>query len=616
MQVDPEIIGKAVVASFGKFDHFRRARSRFMAQTVTRFYTRSRRGRSREEDRASPLNMMHTAVTTMVPNLVFNEPRSKARTDILAYRDYSESLELATDSVIRRVNLRMTLRKAVYDSIYMAGFVKTGLAQSNEIVPFDGNDIDIGQPYAERIDPDDMIMDPWARDWDAQTFIGNRYRMDLEDLQASGLYDPDELEKLSKQYQQTEIRRASELSGSEQNIENGEIRDFVDLCDVYLPREQLVVTLPYTKDGKADDFLRVAEYIGPDTGPYHMLGYTPVSDNIMPVAPAMVWYDLHVLGNRIARKLARQAERLKTVLAYQGEAEEDIEQIAEADDGETVRVQDVNMMKEVKYGGATPDAYTWMDWVKKNFSEQANSLDLLSGNGAQAPTATQSEMLQANTSVRLSDMQAQVYHFTAEIVRDIAYFLHTDPLIQLPLIKRQNGVDTQVTYTPEMRRGQFFDYTFSIEPYSMARPDPNTALRRKLEFATNVIPAAAQAAQMLGPGFVIGAFLKDIAKEVQIESADEWLRQPEIQQWIMLKAQMAATQGDPGKAGQGSPFQPQAMQGGMPPGFNPGQPNPGQMGPNGGISPDTEQAQAQQETSGDMQAGQKPSARALALVRG
>jgi hypothetical protein len=40
-----------------------------------------------------------------------------------------------------------------------------------------------------------------------------------------------------------------------------------------------------------------------------------------------------------------------------------------------------------------------------------------------------------------------------------------------------------------------------IEPFSMARPDPNTAVRRKIEFASSVIPAAAQAAMLLGPGF-------------------------------------------------------------------------------------------------------------------
>ena len=167
----------------------------------------------------------------------------------------------------------------------------------------------------------------------------------------------------------------------------------------------------------------------PPVAPYHMLGFAPVSNNILPVAPAGIWYDLHIFGNRIARKFARQSERLKRVLAYTPDAVEDAENIAEADDGETVRVADVNQLKEVTYGGAGNDAYNWIEWIKKNFGEQAGNSDLLQGTSTNAPTATQAEMLQANTSVRLSDMQGRVYDFTADVVGDLVFVLHTDPLI-------------------------------------------------------------------------------------------------------------------------------------------------------------------------------------------
>lgn len=604
MKIEPQTVSRAVNASFGKFDHFRKARGRFLSQMVGRFYT-NMKGQDKEDKRASPMNLLHSAVTTLVPNLVYNEPKTKVRSDILIYRPYAETLELATNFLVKRIDLRMTLRKAIYDAIFMAGFVKTGIASGDQFLTLDGVDVEIGQPYAERVDPDDIVLDPWARDWDEQSFIGNRYRANLDDLIETGLYEPDELIKLSKDYD-LKKRSASNLSGSVSG-EYDEVQRYVDLCEVYFPREQVIVTLPYyDSGGKADNFLRVADYNGPEKGPYHMLGFTPVSDNLMPVAPASIWYDLHILGNRIARKLARQAERLKRVLAYEGEAQEDVGEIADADDGETVRVNSVNNIKELTFGGAAPDSYQWMEWVKRAFSEQSGNSELLSGTDTNSPTLGQAEILQANTSVRLGDMQGMVYEFTATIARDLGYFLHTDPLIDLPLVKRVNGVDTQVYYTPEMREGTFFDYTFKVEPYSMARPDPNQAVRRKLEFATNVIPAATQAAMMLGPGFNIGAFLKSMAREVQLEEADEWLNDPQIQQWIAAKIQAAMMTGDPGKAGAGQmPAQP-AM-------FNPAQPVPSAMGPQGGISPETEQNQAQQEASGESQSGRgQPSANALA----
>jgi hypothetical protein len=609
MKITPENISRAVKASFTKFDHFRKSRELFMAQTVGRFYNRSNSRNGDPEKKASPLNLMNTAVTTLIPQLVFNRPKMKVGTGILLYRQYADMLGLATNDLVDRIKLRDTLRKVIFDAVYMAGFVKTGIAASDQYILMDGVEVAVGQPFAERVDPDNIILDPWAQEWREQSIIGDRFRVDVDDMEATGL-DMDDLRKMAKDKTNTRPD-VSKLSGKEGGGGEGQdIREFIELCEVYLPREKVIVTLPYYADGKADTFLKVMDYNGPDTGPYHMLGFTPVSNNLLPVAPAGLWYDLHQMGNKIARKLGRQADRLKRVLAYQGEAQEDVEGIADADDGETVRVQDVNLLKELTFGGASPEAYAWMEWVKRNFSEQAGSLDLLTGQGNSAPTLGQAEIAQANTSVKLGDMQSSVYDFTAEVGGDLAFDLHTDPLIELPLIQRKNGVEQQVVFTPEMRRGEFFHFTFAVEPFSMARPDPNTAVRRKMEFVTNAIPAAAQAAMMFGPGFRVGPFLKSLAKDVQMDDLDEWLDDASIQQWIMMKVQAAMMMGDPGKAGAGSASP--MMSPGMPSSFNPQQPVPASRGPQGGISPETEAAMAQQEASGESQAG-RPSARAMAM---
>jgi hypothetical protein len=610
MKIDPKTISRAVNVSIGKFDHLRKARGRFMQAASGRFFSKSSARLIGEDLKASPINLMYSAVGTLVPNLVYNDPKVQVTTQVLAYSDYASLLATATDDLSTRIDLRMTLRKAIYDAVFMAGFIKTGIAASDQFLTLDGVTMALGQPYAERIDPDDIIPDPSARDWRAQAFTGNKYRKALSALEAEGILDMDDLRRISKAHDQ---RNAADLMGtSEFDRKYDDVEEYVDLVDVYFPAEGIVVTLPYEKDALQDKFLNIADYAGPDTGPYHMLGFTPVSDNLMPVAPAGIWYDLHTLGNRIARKLARQAEREKSVLAYDHDAAEDAEKLADASDGESIAVDDVNKIKEVKYGGATPEAYQWMDWVKHQFSEQSGNSDLLSGVSTNSPTATQAEMLQANTSVRLADMQNIVYNFTAEVTRDLGFFLHTDPLIDLPLIQRVNGVQTQVHYTPEMRRGEFFHYVFKIKPFSMARPDPNMAVRRKLEFATNVIPAAANAAMMLGPGFKIGPFLRQMAQEVNLEGADEWLDDAAFQQHIMQQIQAAMMTGSPGKATQNAPTPPSPFQ---PPAFNPGQPNPSAMGPTGGISPNTEQAMAQQETAGEIQGLRQPSARAIALSR-
>lgn len=619
MQITPQNISKACNISFGKFDHFRRARGRFLSQMAGRFYSRTTPG-DREDRKAAPLNLLYTAVTTLVPNLVYNNPKVRVATDILPYRDYADRLQMATNSLIKKTNFRMMLRKTITDAIFMAGFVKTGLASGDEFLSIDDEDANqnmaVGQPYADRIDPDDMILDPMARDWDEQAFVGHKFRVAEDDLVASGLFDEDALKNLPGHYDGANGSQRDEaegLIGDKSGQEFQEVEKYIDLMEVYLPKEGIIVTLPYMKDKVQDTFLRTVEYSGPTRGPYHMLGFTSMSNNILPVAPAGIWYDLHILGNRIARKLSRQAERIKRVVAYEGTAVEDVEQIADADDGETVRVDNLDKIREIQYGGAGNDSFNWVEWVKKNFSEQSGNIDLLNGTNTNSPTATQAEMLQANTSVRLADMQNSVYEFAAEVQGDLVYHLHTDPLITLPLTKQQNGTAVQEIFTGGEQQGDWLDYNISVQPYSMARPDPNAQVRRKMEFATNVIPAAAQAVNLLGPGFLIGPFLRRMAMEVGIDDADEFLNDDAFQEWIMER--LAMQTGDPGKAA-GDIQMPQlaALPGTVTP--NPGQPNPRQMGPTGGTSPQQMQNQQQQEAAGRLQGGRtaQPSASALAAT--
>ncbi len=56
-----------------------------------------------------------------------------------------------------------------------------------------------------------------------------------------------------------------------------EFEPYVDLWEVYLPRQRLVLTfsddmLTGAVGGEIDGALRVQRWIGPDCGPYHLLG--------------------------------------------------------------------------------------------------------------------------------------------------------------------------------------------------------------------------------------------------------------------------------------------------------------------------------------------------------
>lgn len=591
-------LSKGVGYGFQKMETARKARYKCLAQYVGRFYSKNRSGDG-EERKASPINLLYNAVTTLIPNLVFKNPRVEITSQVMAYRAYGNQLGLCTDHLIRKIKLKQTLRKVITDALFLAGFMKTGLCDSGEYLELDGSPHAIGRPYADRVDPDDMVIDPFARDWEEMNFVGNRFRVEKQTLLASGLYDPAQVQKLISRYDSgTKFKQeAASLSG-DPNLYIGaqEIAEYVDLVEVYLPQSNLLVTLPWNGvELGAEDPLRIVEYEGPENGPYHMLGFAYVPDNVLPVAPAGIWYDLHILANRLARKISRQAERMKTILAYEGSAADDAQEIADSDDGETVRVDNVAAVKEVSFGGTTDIAYKHMEFLESHFSKQAGNIDLLGGEGADAPTATQSQMLQANTSVRVSDGQDLVYDFTAEVTTDLAAMLHEDPLMNQPLVQRVNGVDQQVHFTPEMRAGDFMDYMLRVKPYSMARQDPNQELQRILQFASSVLPAMAQTFQLLGPAFNIEGAMNVVAQKMGIEEVDQIINSQMLQQRMAMMMQMIPPDGQLGA--QMAPPAPPAGAGAgpMPGGGRPQQPNPRQMGPDGGISNQTLQNQAVQQ---------------------
>lgn len=605
-------ISKAAMYSRTRYDPAMRLRSTMLKCATGRHYSQAT-GYADPQSKASPINLMYAAMSTLLPNIVSNDPRVKVRTNVMEYRPYADMLELATNHLLQRMDFKSTLRLVVMDAFFLAGFIKTGLATGQNVVTIDGKDYELGEPFAERVDPDDMIFDPVARAWDEQEILGSRVRVHVEDAARLGIARS-VLRDLQSRYETQRYRHeAASITDKTRGQAGRELFNFVELQEVYIVRDGRVVYLPDDEDGGAKEFLHEVEWQGSDRGPLHMLGFTQIPDNLLPLPPFLMYQDLQTLTDRITRKLARQAEREKQVLAYEGRSADDAVEVSEAMDGEAIQVNHVDGLKEITFGEMSDHSYTHVEWLKRQFSEMAGSLDLLSGSSAAAPTATQSEMLQANLSVRLSDMQTQVHQFVSRVSREMGFYLHTDPLIELPLIRRERGRDTQVKYTSDMRRGEFFDYAFSVEPFSMARQDPNMRLRRLVEAFSVVLPAMAQASQVLGPSFKVDSAFGRVLKEIGVEDADEMF---DGETYRNLATARALAELNPGKAGTGAEPAGARRVGSAPPSIRVGQPNPGQMGPTGGVGTGSERAAAAQEVAAQMQHSGEASARARALTGG
>jgi hypothetical protein len=500
-----------------------------------------------------PLNLIFGAISTLVPNLVTNFPKTLVTSKFLTYRGYAELLGLALDYLAKEMDLRSELRRWIVDSLFVMGIMKTGIATSEDLITFgDDTRVDNGQPYATVVDFDDFILDPAARRLEEASFVGHRVRVPRQMLLDSGLFKNDLVEQLQPAgqdpYQRREVESISQHELTPAQIV--ELQDLVDVREIWVPAAKAMVWLP-TGQAVYDDYLRVEDYDGPDEGPFTYLALTqPLPNNPLPIAPVGIWYDLHVAANKMAKKIMEQAERQKDVLTYKPNAADDAQEIVDAGDGEAIGVQDPDATRVMSFGGQQQSNESHLAQLSYWFNLAAGNTDQLGGTRSNANTATQANILQGNQSVRVEDMRDIVYLATKNVQRKLAWYLHTDPLIALPLIKRtpipaQTVIspigpiivppkmqESQVILNPDARQGEFLDFHFEIEEKSMNRMDSNQRLQKALLFAGKVLPAAAQAAmvcQQMQVPFSFPVFVIRMAKELDLEWLDEVFYDPNFQ---------------------------------------------------------------------------------------
>jgi hypothetical protein len=290
-----------------------------------------------------------------------------------------------------------------------------------------------------------------------------------------------------------------------------------------------------------------------DEGPYLFLSVTPdVPDNPIPVAPVSIWHDLHVRANEMLSKMIEQASSQKDIALFKRGMEDDADMIRNSQNLDTIGVDDPNLFQKMSLGGQNPNNERMLGQLMMLFSQMAGNIEQLAGNRSDADSATQATILQQNGMVSVEDMRDLVYDGTAEIYRRLGWYLHTDPLIDTPLIRRskdKNGqiVETPVQLTPEVRRGDYFNFMYTIKLKSMSRLDPQTRIQRMMQLFTNVIPGLTQAAlvmwQMQIPFDLQGAITRS-ANELGLEWLDDLFGSPEVVARMQMMRQLGMQMGD------------------------------------------------------------------------
>ena len=471
-------------------------------------------------------------VNTYVRQLISRDPQCLIDTRVPKLRERAKEYTLAANHIFKEMRLGDAARECTFDAMFGIGVMKVGL-KPNEIGNAESWEYDTGKPFAEPVGLDDWVHDMTAKRMDQCRYFGNRYRLPLSLLKESGLFDSKQTERMSATlqdlYNETGDVRASSLTKRESYYSDGEYEPHVELYDIWLPFEGKILTIPADMYGMSyRDPIREIDWSGPEEGPYHILSYSDVPDNTMPLAPAANLYDLHVFLNTIYRKLRNQAERQKEILGYAGEADQDARRVVDAGDGESIRLDAPDKLNNVRFGGIDSNLLAMFLNGKDQFSYFAGNLDVLSGLGAQSDTLGQDRLIAQSASQRLSEMQGRTAKFLTRTMKSVAWYIHDDPSLSVSVEKPITSRRTRtIVYDASRREGDYLDYNYDLVAHSTTDMTPAMRAEQMMAIHDRIILPNQATMQQSGQSFDVVGFVKKVSGYAMVDEMGEFLNSGE-----------------------------------------------------------------------------------------
>jgi len=510
---DVSRLREAMHASRKKLESFRVRHRQAIEQYVGSYYS--------DDGTSKPVhvNLMELAANIYERQLVARPPQVLVLTRNEQIKPYGIEFEQVMNDSLKDYNVHRVLQRCVKSGLFSMGICKVGI-EDKGVIEKSGYDFSMTRPYCTDILIDDWVHDMTARGQDEIGYCGHRYRMNLEDARAFPGFDRNVRNNLQParelNYNESGDERISTLASGFGGFDT-EYEEKVELWEIWLPREKLLVTLG-PNEGELP--LRVVEWDGPDRrlGPFHMLWFSEVPGNSMPLAPAMLWTGLHNIVN--------------------GMDTGDAERIRKTSDGEVVAVDNPDSVVEKQFGGIDQRNFAFMLQSKQLFSWLAGNLESLGGLGASSETVGQDRMITASANQRIAGMQDQVMRFTRDIIRDYGYWLWSDPMKTYDLELDFPDVPTvQSQLTPAERQSHsFYQHELEIEPYSMQYLSPNQRLQSINQIVQGVILPALPLMEKQGMGIDMEALLSIYAKYSNL---------PELNDIVVTAAEQAPPPEDP-----------------------------------------------------------------------
>ncbi len=439
-----------------------------------------------------PVNLVELYLNTYSRGLVANHPAVLIYTPHRDLKMQAAELELALNHLSREITLGDMIREVVMEALMGMAIMRVGMADGPQ-VEIGGVMHDVGQPFADPIPFDDWVHDTGARRPEQFSYCGYRQMLPLDYVMDSDLYTNKDCLTASSQgpFDESGEERANLIGRSNYSSHDDGFLDYVEVWEFYLPSEGGVgrmITVPVNHPGK---IVRDYEWDGPERGPFHFLRYTPMPGQVMPVPPLSTVFDLHLSVNAMWRKLERQAKRLKRLGLFMRGNDRDAKNIKTSDDGDAVAVNSPRAQDfvEAQFGGVSQELMMFAMASEEKFSEMSGNLALQAGISPQSETIGQDQILAQAASRRMEDMQEQTVAFTQGVMESLGWWMWHDPTIRIPIVKQVPGVTNAAVagvFSAEETEGDWLDYNFTVEPYSMTYQSPGQRLQTLMTWFTQV----------------------------------------------------------------------------------------------------------------------------------
>ena len=482
----PQKIMKAVIASYKRMQPLRSASQKAVKQFVGRIP-----GYENSAPRDVPVNKIYQMVRVYMRLLAPENPQALVTTNYPELRPFAETLRVKLNNHLREINIADTLTRAILDGMFGYGIVKSGLAEGTSTDMLDdGSEVDAGEPLSAYVPLKIFVIDMTAENVSDISFIGDRYKRPL--IWAKQLLG----ENVDSDTSQI-MRGEQRISQDTESESDEELYKNVWFWDIYLPKQKKMLIF---QDGKETPLVAY-DWDGPDIGPYQILVFDWTPNEIMPVSPVQNLLPLHNFINGLLRKLERQANRQKTLTIVDRSADEDAQTVRDAGDGDIVGlINGPDAVGEQKFGGPDPVNHNLSIWSIQQFDDHAGGIPVLAGTQPMSETFKQDQLLHSSANVLIDAMRQKIMTFINKIIYTHAWYIWTDPIREINVIKKIPGtnIEVPVTVPPDVRDGDFLQYNFSIDPYSLQNRTPNERAQQIIALWNQIIMPSAGLIQQAG----------------------------------------------------------------------------------------------------------------------